>query len=170
MFTLKSPAFSEGGTIPEKYAEKSLISPPLSWSDPPKGAKGFALTMTDPDVPEAFKLPHVFVHWMVYNIPASTTSLPEGCSPRGKGLPAGAKEFNSDYVTFKTPGYGAGSGGPWPPDAAHRHVFTLYALKTDKLDIPAAADVGEFAKAVVPQTIGTTSLIGVYGPAKSKMP
>ena len=60
MFTLKSPAFADGGTIPEKYAEKNIVSPPLSWEDVPAGTKSFALAVTDPDVPEAFQFPRVF--------------------------------------------------------------------------------------------------------------
>jgi len=169
MFTLKSPAFAEGGKLPEKYAEKSLVSPPLTWEQAPNGTKSFALAVTDPDVPEAFKFPRVFVHWMICNIPASVTSLPEGCSPGGR-LPAGAKELNSDFVTFKMPGYGKGYAGPWPPDTAHRYVFTIYALKTDNLAIPPEADYAEFAKAVLPQTITTATLVALYGPAKNKLP
>ncbi len=168
MFTLKSLAFAEGGTIPEKYAEKNLVSPPLNWEDVPKGTKSFALSMTDPDVPEAFQFPRVLVHWMAYNIPATVKALPEGASP-GK-MPAGAKELNSDGVAFKMPGVGRGYFGPWPPDAPHRYVFTLYALKVESLDIPPEADYIEFVKAVLPQTIATATLIGYYGPAKKPLP
>jgi len=169
MFTIKSPAFAEGGTIPEKYAEMNNVSPPLNWEDAPAGTKSFALTITDPDVPEMFQFPRVFVHWMIYNIPASTTSLPEGASPGGN-LPAGAKELNSDFVLLNAPGYGKGYGAPWPPDAAHRYVFTLCALKAPSLDIPENADYAEFVKTVLPQTIATTTLTGYYGPAKNPMP
>ena len=169
MFTLKSEAFENGGIIPEKHAEKSNISPPLSWEDPPEGTKSFALIVTDPDVPAQFNFPRNFFHWMIFNIPASETGLPEGVSPGGT-LPAGARELNSDFVTFQMPGYGNHYGGPWPPNAAHRYVFTLYALKTDSLDIPETADHEEFAKAVLPQTITTATLMGLYGPAKDPLP
>ena len=169
MFTLKASAFTEGGTIPEKYAEESLISPSLSWENIPKGTKSFALAVTDPDVPEQFNFPRVFVHWMIYNIPASATSLSEGASPGGS-LPTGTKELNTDFVTFEMPGYANHYGGPWPPDSAHRYVFTLYALKLESLDIPEDADYMEFAKAVLPYTIATATLIGMYGPAKKPLP
>ena len=169
MFKLESPAFTDGGTIPEKYAEMNNVSPPLKWENAPAGTKSFALAVTDPDVPEMFQFPRVFVHWMIYNIPVSTTSLPEGASPGGK-LPPGAKELNSDFVLFKAPGYGKGYGAPWPPDAAHRYVFTLYALKVPSLDIPENADYTEFVKAVLPQTIATATLTGCYGPAKKPLP
>jgi Raf kinase inhibitor-like protein, YbhB/YbcL family len=169
MFTLKSSALTEGGTIPEKYAEKNNVSPPLNWENAPAGTKSFALAITDPDTPAAFNFPRVFVHWMIYNIPASTASLPEGVSPSGN-LPSGAKELNNDFVTFGVPGYGKGYAAPWPPDAAHRYFFTLYALKAASLDIPEGADYTEFAKAVLPQTIATATLMTLYGPAKNPMP
>lgn len=167
MFELKS-VFTNEGIIPEKYCEKNKVSPPLSWANAPAGTKSFALSVTDPDVPEAFQFPRVFAHWMIYNIQASVSSLPEGASPGGD-LPRGAKELNSDFVTFKIPGYGAGYGGPWPPDAAHRYVFTLYALKVETLNIPAEADFTEFARVILPQTIAAVQLIGHYGPAKNPL-
>ena len=169
MFSLKSAAFANGGKISERYAEKNKVSPPLNWEDIPKGTKSFALTITDPDIPAEFQFPRVFVHWMLYNIPSTTVNLPEGASPDGL-LPEGARELNSDFVTFKIPGYGEGYGGPWPPDSAHRYVFTLYALKTQSLDIPETADYVDFVKAVLPVTITTATLIGLYGPAKNPLP
>lgn len=169
MFTLKSSAFANEGKLPEKYAEKNFFSPPLNWEQIPKGIKSFALAITDPDVPEMFHFPRVLVHWMIYNIPASVTSLAEGISQGGR-LPAGAKELNSDLVAFKTPGCGRGYAGPWPPDAAHRYVFTLYALKVDNLAIPPEADYVEFIKAVLPQTIMSATIMALYGPAKNQLP
>lgn len=169
MFTLKSAAFVNGATIPERYAEKNKMSPPLEWENPPKGTKSFALAVTDPDVPDKFNFPRVFAHWMLYNIPISVISLPECASPGGL-LPEGAKELNSDFVTFQMPGYGKGYGGPWPPDSAHRYVFTLYALKNKSLDIPETADYVEFVRAVLPVSITTATLIGLYGPAKNPLP
>lgn len=170
MFTLKSSAFADSGTIPENFTEMSIVSPPLSWEDAPKGTKSFALTMTDPDVPAFFNFPRVLAHWMVCNIPASVNSLPEGASPGGK-LPEGAVDINSDFITsFNVPNYPRGYAGPWPPDAPHRYVFTLYALKTESLDIDPAVDYPEFVKAVLPQTITTATLTGIYGPAKAPLP
>ena len=167
---LKSAAFKDEGQIPEKYAERNKVSPPLGWTNVPKGTKSFALTVVDVDVPEAFKLPRVLVHWMVYDIPVVLTDLPEGASPGGR-LPIGAKELNNDTVTFKFPGFhDKGYFGPWPPDAAHRYVFTLYALKVPTLAIPQAADYVEFVKSVLPQTITTATLMGYYGPAKNPLP
>jgi ribose transport system ATP-binding protein len=75
-------------------------------------------------------------------------------------------EFNSDFVTFKIPGFGRGYGGPWPPDREHRYFFTLFALKADRLDLPADADLTAFAAAVMPVSIDAASFVAVYGPAK----
>lgn len=169
MFTLKSPAFQSGGLIPSEYAEKNIVSPPLAWENSPKGTESFAIAMTDPDLPSEFGFPRVFAHWLIYNIPSYIDRLEEGVSPGGV-LPNGAKELNNDYVTFGIPGYGKGYGGPWPPDASHRYVFTLYAIKSSKIDIPESADITSFGQFIIPLTILTTTLIGYYGPAVDKLP
>lgn len=168
-FSLRSPAFADGGLIPARYAEDAGRSPPLEWSDPPAGTKSFALAMTDPDLPEQFNFPRAFAHWLVFNIPASVRGLPEGASPEGR-MPKGAIELASDFVTFEIPGYGRGYGGPWPPDAPHRYVFSLYALKTERLEIPDTADYVEFVRAVLPAAITTATMVGVYGPAGKPLP
>ena len=155
--------------MPERFAEASLISPPLVWQGPPEGVRSFALTMTDPDVPEALGLPRAFAHWMVAGIPADVTELIENAS-RTPMLPRGAREFASDFVTLRIPGYGRGYGGPWPPDNAHRYVFSLYALKTDKIELDDAADYVDFVSAVLPATITAATLVAVYGPAKAPLP
>ena len=168
-FVLCSTAFAAGGVIPRRYAEGSKVSPPLEWANPPAGTRSFALSVTDPDLPEAFNFPRAFAHWLVYDIPAAVTGLPEGASPGGR-LPVGAKELASDFVTFRIPGFGKGYGGPWPPDAAHRYVFTLYALKQEKLGLADPAGYEAFAAAVLPATITTATLVGRYGPAATPLP
>jgi hypothetical protein len=101
------------------------VSPQLSWSGAPAGTKSFAVTMFDPDAPTGSG----WWHWVVVNIPASATQLAAGAS--GKSLPAGSLETRTD---FGKPGY----GGPCPPPGpAHRYIFTIYALKVDKLDLDA---------------------------------
>ncbi len=169
-FTLRSPAFADGGFIPDMYAEASNVSPPLSWDAPPEGALSFALTVTDPDLPPELGFPRAFAHWMVADIPAGVRELPEGASGTRGGLPHEAREFASDFVTFDIPGYGRGYGGPWPPDDAHRYVFTLYALKTERISLDDSADYIEFVRAVLPSTITTATLVGLYGPAKAPLP
>jgi ribose transport system ATP-binding protein len=168
-FVLHSPAFDDGGVIPDRCAEANSVSPPLSWENPPRGTRSFALAVTDPDLPPQFNFPRAFAHWMVINIPADATGLAEGASPGGQ-LPQGAIELPSDFVTFGIPGYGRGYGGPWPPDSAHRYIFALYALKSERLEIPEGADYVDFVRAVMPVTITTATLVGVYGPAKTSLP
>ncbi|BBO81020.1 hypothetical protein DSCO28_15860 [Desulfosarcina ovata subsp. sediminis] len=168
MFTINSPAVADGGELPEKYAEKNLVSPPLTWSNVPEGTKSLALAMTDPDLPEAFNFPRVFAHWLVYNISPDLQELPEGASP-GR-MPKGTEELNSDFVLFGSEAHKNHYAGPWPPDRSHRYVFTLYALKVEHLEIEGNADFVEFAKQVLPVTIDTTSLCVRYGPAGSPLP
>ncbi len=168
-FALESPEIARGGLIPRRFAEESDTSPPLAWSGVPEGTGSFALSVTDPDLPEAFNFPRAFAHWLVYDIPAETRMLAEGAS-RSPLLPAGARELNSDFVTFKIPGFGRGYGGPWPPDRAHRYVFTLFALKSQVLDIDAEADLTAFYAAIMPVTIESASFVARYGPARKPLP
>lgn len=168
MFTLKSSAVGNGEVLPEKYAELNLVSPPLSWSGIPEGTQSLALAMTDPDLPEQFNFPRVFAHWMVYNISPDIEGFAEGASPGA--MPAGVCELNSDFVTFGSPAHKNHYAGPWPPDRAHRYVFTLYALKVAQLDLPEDADYMEFVKQVLPVTITSTTLMVDYGPAKTPLP
>lgn len=168
MFTLSSPAFENGGVIPGKHVEDSIVSPPLQWKDAPEGTACFFLFMTDQDIPAQYRknLGRGFVHWIAC-IPGSASELPEGASP-GK-MPSGSKEFKTDFVTFSIPGYGNHYGGPWPPDAPHRYTFTLFALKSTP-DLAPGADFNEIAVAVMYNTIDAASLIGVYGPATKPLP
>ncbi len=168
-FALTSPEIEPGGRIPDRFAEDSDRSPPLAWLDVPKATRSFALSITDPDLPDAFNFPRAFAHWLVHDIPGETRELVEGAS-RSASLPDGARELNSDFVTFKIPGFGRGYGGPWPPDAPHRYVFTLYALKTASLDIDPDADLTAFYAAVMPVTIDAASFVAVYGPARKALP
>jgi Raf kinase inhibitor-like YbhB/YbcL family protein len=136
-FSLTSPDLKPGGTIPTRNVANIMgcpgqnVSPALKWSGAPAGTKSFVVTTYDPDAPTGSG----FWHWVVYNIPASTTSLPAGAGdPKSGTLPAGATQGNTDLAQ---PGY----LGPCPPagDKPHRYIFTVYALKTAKLDVPANA-------------------------------
>lgn len=168
MFSLRSPAFENGDTIPVIYVEDSLISPPLQWENPPVGTEAFFLILLDQDIPGLFRdnLKRGFVHWIAC-IPSSLTGLPEGASP-GK-MPNGSVEFGTDFQTFSIPGYDRHYGGPWPPDSQHRYSFLLFALK-NKPDLSPDADFNEIANILLFNTIDVATLIGVYGPAKKPLP
>ena len=168
-FMLLSPEIKQGGTIPSRYAETHKLSPPLEWEKIPPGTQSLALTITDPDVPEEFNFPRSFAHWLVYNIPADASGLIEGASMTAK-MPSGSQELNSDFVTFKIPGFGRGYGGPWPPNGPHRYVFTLFALKSKSIDLPQDADLVGFSQAILPVTIEQASFTAIYGPANAALP
>jgi Raf kinase inhibitor-like YbhB/YbcL family protein len=127
------------------------VSPQLAWSGAPSGTKSFALTMYDPDAPTGSG----WWHWIVVNIPANTTQLAAGAS--GKTMPAGAQETRTD---FGKPGY----GGPCPPPGApHRYVFTIYALKVEKLDLDAQA-TGAMAGFMINQNkLASAKFTATYG-------
>ena len=168
-FHFEAPDVPPGSIIKAKYTEENQVSPQLVWSGAPDGTKSFALAITDPDLPEAFNFPRNFAHWLVYDLPAETRELAE-CASGTSAMPEGSRELNSDFVTFKIPGFGKGYGGPWPPDRAHRYVFTLYALKVAKLALVDEATLEQFSAAVLPATIASQSFIAHYGPAKKPLP
>ena len=131
-FTLESPQVKPNATIAEAQVFKGFgceggnVSPALNWSNAPAGTKGFALTVYDPDAPTGSG----WWHWVMFNIPATVTSLPLGVgNPASGQTPKGAVQSKTD---FGKPGY----GGPCPPqgDKPHRYIFTVYALKVDKID------------------------------------
>lgn len=133
-FTLTSPDIKAGAVMGQRYAGNVMgctgqsVSPALQWSGAPAGTKSFAVTVYDPDAPTGSG----FWHWVVFNLPATTTTLPAGAG-KSTALPAGAVQGNTDMAT---PGY----LGPCPPPGeTHRYVFTVYALKTAKIEVPANA-------------------------------
>ncbi len=159
-FTLKSAEVKDGGSIADKHSFNSFgctgenVSPALEWSNPPAGTKSFALMVHDPDAPTGSG----WWHWIVYNIPADATSLPAGAGKAdGSGLPKGAVQGNTD---FGAPGY----GGPCPPpgSGAHHYNFTLFALKVDKLDLPANATAAFVGFNVNANALGKAKLTGLY--------
>lgn len=123
-------SFRPNGEIPARFTcEGSDLSPALSWTDPPAGTRSFALVMSDPDAPSG-----TFVHWVIYNLPASSRSLPEGVA-RGSEAAGGQQGING----FGKTGY----NGPCPPPGKpHRYFFRLWALdSTLSLQQPSAQDL-----------------------------
>jgi len=136
-FTLTSTDLKPNGMIQAHNVANTFgcsgqnVSPALQWSGAPAGTKSFAITAYDPDAPTGSGL----WHWVVYNIPATVTTLPAGAGAQAGGaLPAGAVQGHNDV-------WQESYLGPCPPvgDKAHRYIFTVYALKTAKLDVPANA-------------------------------
>lgn len=148
--SLRSSAFSEGGTVPTAHTcDGPNTSPPLAWSDAPKGTKSFALIMDDPDAPVG-----TWVHWVLYNIPPQETTLPQGMETSDT-LPSGAQQGLND---FRKSGY----GGPCPPKGpAHRYFFKLYALDTT-LTLAPHASKADLEKAMQGHILAQTQLMGRY--------
>src|SRR5512141_51351 len=116
---LTSPALN-GGEIPSVHTcEGKDTSPPLGWSGVPAGTRSLALIVDDPDAPDPKAPKMTWVHWVLYDIPATATGLPAAVA--AKDLPPGSREGKNDW---KRTGY----GGPCPPIGRHRYFFKLYAL------------------------------------------
>jgi Raf kinase inhibitor-like YbhB/YbcL family protein len=151
-FELSSPAFSEAGTIPiSNTCDGADHSPKLIWKEAPSVTKSFALICDDPDAPVG-----IWVHWVIYNIPATCHELPEAV-PTNQHLHDGSNQGRNDFG--KT-----GYGGPCPPRGTpHRYFFTLYAL-----DVTLALDTSNATKeslenAMKGHIIAKTNLMGRYG-------
>lgn len=148
-----SEAFKQNGIIPSEYTcEGRDISIPLRWDGVPEGAKSLALIVDDPDAPDSEAPKMVFCHWLVYNIPPETRSLPEDASP--DGLPEGAREGRNDFKRTRF-------GGPCPPKGRHRYFHKLYALDTmlEGLDSP---DKAALEAAMEGHILDRAELIGTY--------
>jgi Raf kinase inhibitor-like YbhB/YbcL family protein len=159
LFTLSSPAFSDGGLLPLKYAGGALcgqdghggnISPPLAWSNPPAGTKSFAVVMIDPDGRRGLGS----VHWVAYGIPAARTALPEGAGgPAATDLVAGKNSRG-------TLGY-TGPCGP-PADAPHHYVIDVLALDLPSGALQAGLSRDQLLTAIAGHSLGPASLVVRY--------
>lgn len=145
---LTSSAFDNGQEMAQKYGKKiENVSLPLAWSDAPAETKSFALSIVD-----KHPVARNYVHWLVADIGADATSLKEGAA--SAGMPAGAKELKP-YA------------GPFPPSGTHDYEITLYALRTEKLDVPSKVNLEVFTDAVRNDTIATAVLTGTFTKQKS---
>jgi Raf kinase inhibitor-like YbhB/YbcL family protein len=151
-FALESSAFRTNGEIPRKHTcEGEDVSPPLAWSGAPAGVKSFALVVDDPDAPDPKAPKTTWVHWVVYNLPASTPALAEGAA---RALPAGARSGKNDW---KRTGY----GGPCPPIGRHCYFHKLYALDVELPDLHEPTKT-ELESAMKGHVIERAELVGTY--------
>ncbi len=148
---LKTGAFKPNSQIPREYTcDGGDASPALSWTDPPAATKSFVLIMDDPDAPMG-----TFVHWVVYNLPASVRELPERV-PEGTDLQGGGQQGSNDFPRI-------GYGGPCPPPGKpHRYFFKLYALDAP-LNLPARPRKKEVEAAMQGHILARAELMGRYG-------
>ena len=149
---LTSPGFTDGQEIPTRHTcQGADVSPPLQWSDPPKGTRSFAIVIDDPDAPDPRAPKAPWVHWVAYDIPGGVTSLEEGAAAH---MPAGSRPGVNDW---HAPGY----RGPCPPVGRHRYFHTIYALD---IVLP---DLGQPTKAVLERAmhghvLAQALLLGTY--------
>lgn len=148
--SITSTAFKDGEKVPVKYTcDAQNISPALDWSTPPAGTRSFALTVFDPDAGTSG-----FVHWVIFNIPASSRRLPES-------IPAQAT-LSDGTVQGNNGGGQIGYTGPCPPAGKpHHYHFDLYALDR-VLDLKYGATYAQLSAAIKGHVLAQGSLIGIY--------
>ena len=147
---IKSSAFNNGDTIPDKYTCRGKnISPPIFWEDIPDNTASFAIICEDPDAPGG-----MWSHWVIYNILEGTTKLTEGVPPYDE-IDNGAKQGMTDFGRI-------GYGGPAaPPGPAHRYFFRLYAL--DKiLEVESGLTRAELLKTMDGHIIEEAEIMGKF--------
>jgi Raf kinase inhibitor-like YbhB/YbcL family protein len=153
LMTLESPNFENEGDIPRKCTcDGSDVSPALAWSDVPEGTKSFALIVDDPDAPDPARPKMTWVHWVLYNIPVTANSLPEGVDQ--SDLPKGTLQGLNDW---KRPGF----GGPCPPVGKHRYFHKLYALDVVLPDLGQPTKA-KLEKAMEGHVLAKGELVGLY--------
>jgi Raf kinase inhibitor-like YbhB/YbcL family protein len=151
--TLTSQAFRQNGEIPAQHTcQGADVSPPLEWSGVPENTKSLALIVDDPDAPDPAAPKMTWVHWVLYNIPPTTTRLPDGAA--AQALPGGTLEGVND---FKRAAY----GGPCPPVGRHRYFHKLYALDTVMPDLKTPTKAA-LEKAMQGHVLAHAELIGTY--------
>lgn len=165
-FQLQSPDIKANGMLDKRF-EANVFgcsgenkSPALKWSGAPKDTKSFAVTVYDPDAPTGSG----WWHWSVIDIPATVTELkPDAGNASNANLPAGARQVRIDYGV-------AAWGGTCPPpgDKPHRYIFTVHALKVDKLDIPADATAALAGFMINANSLGKASFTARYARPKAK--
>jgi Raf kinase inhibitor-like YbhB/YbcL family protein len=160
-FRLTSPTLKHNSTLSVAHVFNGAgcsggnVSPALKWSGAPAGTKSFAVTVFDPDAPTDSG----WWHWIVVNIPATVDGLREAAGGQnGQLLPEPATRVRTD---FGSPGY----GGACPPvgDKPHRYVFTVFALRSARLDLPKDASAALASFMIRANELGRAQLIATFG-------
>ncbi len=147
-FKVIAQDFAEKANIPDRFTCDGKDTPPaLRWSGEPSRTKSFALIMDDPDAPGG-----TWNHWLLWDIPASVHSLPEG-SARISEVTSGTNDFGK-----------RGYGGPCPPRGGgwHRYFFRLFALDTPTLGLPEGAKPAAMERALKKHVVAEASYVGLY--------
>jgi hypothetical protein len=158
--TLAIPGFPDGGQIPVKFSQAAQgvapgegMSPAMNWANAPSDTQSFFLHMHDLDLARN-KTTDDQAHWVLWNIPATATGLPEGV-PKGSQLADGSFQISATGPMYRGPG--AAATGP-----LHHYVFELYALDT-KLDVKPSSDAFETRANVMKAIQGHILAKAVYG-------
>jgi Raf kinase inhibitor-like YbhB/YbcL family protein len=156
--TSPDPEVKNGRPMPKAQEYKGFgcngdnLSPALEWKNPPAGTRSFAVTVFDPDAPTGSG----FWHWVVYNIPATTTTLPAGAVVK-EPLPVGAKQGRNDFGERNFSGACPPSG-----DKPHHYIFTVHALKVDQITVPEDASAALVGFNIISNRIGLAKLTATY--------
>jgi Raf kinase inhibitor-like YbhB/YbcL family protein len=150
-FAVSSSSFPAGSDIPKKFTcDGADISPALSWTGAPSGTKSFVLIADDPDAPVG-----IWTHWVIFDLPAQTSSLPEAV-PKSDEVSSGGRQGRND---FRKIGY----GGPCPPPGKpHRYFFRLYALDRT-LNLQAGSNRKAVEQALQGHVLAKAEWMGKYG-------
>lgn len=160
-FVLKCPSIEPNYFLTEKQVFNGFgcsgknQSPALNWTGIPTGTKSFAITVYDPDAPTGSG----WWHWVIYNIPGNVSELPADAGKQESDLlPPGAVQGRTDYGTHAF-------GGACPPqgDKPHRYIFTIYALKIEKIEVPSDASAALIGFMINSNSLGKASFTAKYG-------
>lgn len=159
-FKVSSPDIKEGGIMADDFVFNGFgctgknISPALNWSGAPEGTESFAITSYDPDAPTGSG----WWHWTLYNLPANSTGVPTGMGSGAMSLPKHANQGLNDYGS-------ASYGGACPPkgDKPHRYIFTVYALKVARFDVPDRASPAMIGFNINANKLAEASITVTYG-------
>jgi Raf kinase inhibitor-like YbhB/YbcL family protein len=160
---LTIPAWPDGQQIPARFTQAGeQVSPELKWTNVPTGTQSFVVNMLDPDV-SVQRGTETQPHWIVWNIPATATGLPEGMKP-GAEQPDGARQISASGPQYRGPG--AAANGP-----LHHYTFEIYALDT-KIDVAPSAGAqpinaalatrADVMKAMQGHVIGKAVYVGLF--------